>query len=51
VPIQIFPKWNAKKMLPVNSLVPEPNFIEIFVRPLHQAREGGGACQRQVVFD
>jgi hypothetical protein len=37
VPIQIFPKWNAKKLLPVNSLVPEPNFIELFVRPLHAA--------------
>jgi hypothetical protein len=35
VPIQIFPKWNAKKLLPVNSLAPEPNLIEFFERPLH----------------
>lgn len=36
-PIPIFPKWNAKKSLPVNSPVPEPNLHDLVARPLHQA--------------
>jgi len=36
-PIPVFPKRNAKKLLPVNSPAPEPNLLALFARPLHQA--------------
>ena len=36
-PIPIIPKRNVKKSLPVNFPAPEPNLIEIFCAPLHQA--------------
>jgi hypothetical protein len=37
VPNPIFSMWNAQILLPVNSLEPEPDLIENFVRPLNAA--------------
>jgi hypothetical protein len=37
VPIPISPKWNTKKLSPVNSPAPEPDLVALFALPLHKA--------------